>query len=260
MDDENAPFGDRWYTAVAALHRRLAGEDVPLVSTHGQWEAELPVKFAGLYGFMAVLGWTDLGRGVEQWLGGGVTVGGENEVHGRLREAIDIGGRFEALAWWVWMRKVHVVEGYVMQGAHVHDPGLRPCPFAREVVAEVHGLAADNDALHATGHLTCVSSTLLTGGWAGVPGHRPEPKFETILKYSQRRGVVLTDRFEGYPLALGRLARELPTGKPAWIVDVVSRRDGWLGQFRRCWTCGRWFMGSAVVHAWGHAATSGEGK
>lgn len=231
---------------------------MPLVSAHGRWAAELPIKFAGLYGFVAILGWTDLGRGVEQWLAGVGAVGGAEEVHARLREAIDIGGRFEALAWWAWMRRVHVEgTGYVDQGAHVDDPGLRPCPFARKVVAEVHGLAADNDALHATGHLTAVSVPLVTGAWAGA---RPEPKFETILKYSQRRGVVLADSFEGYPLALGRLARDLPTGKPAWTVDVVSRKDGWLGQFRRCWTCGRWFMGSAVVHAWGHAATSSEGK
>lgn len=207
---------------------------------------------------MAVLGWTDLARGVERWFAGGGAVGGANEVHARLREAIDIGGRFEALAWWTWMCRVHVErKGYVEQGAHAGKQGLRPCPFAREVVAEIHGLGADNDALHATWHLTCVSSLLLAGDWAGVPGDRPEPKFETILKYSQRRGVVLADSFEGYPLALGRLARELPTGMPAWTVDVVSRKDGWLGQFRRCWTCGRWFMGSAVVHSWGHAEVPG---
>src|SRR5688572_10905834 len=51
--------------------------------------------------------------------------------------------------------------------------------------------------------------------------------------------------------ALGSLKYALPRPPPSWRVDVTSKTDGYLGQFRSRWSCGRWFQGRAMIHKWG---------
>lgn len=70
-----------------------------------------------------------------------------------------------------------------------------------------------------------------------------------------RRLVLFVDRFDEWP---GSMHSLVLTGseQPSWRVDVVARRDGYLGQFRRCWQCRRWFQGRAELHLLGHEESS----
>ena len=48
------------------------------------------------------------------------------------------------------------------------------------------------------------------------------------------------------------ISRFIDAAQPAWHFYLTSMADGWLGEFKRCWECGCWFMGRANDHKLGH--------
>ena len=114
-----------------------------------------------------------------------------------------------------------------------------------KAAADSLGFTGGSDPHHLRGHLEPVEIGLVRGEvhpymYAGFE-HDAPANARCIRDDAGRYVTLLVDTFENWAPELGRLSKSLPPSKPTWSVDVVSRRDGWLGAFRRCWTCGRWF-------------------
>jgi hypothetical protein len=109
------------------------------------------------------------------------------------------------------------------------------------------------DALHLSAHWSTPIDSLIGSALIPVPSawtdSRPDPPSASIL----------LDAYVGWAAALDAFGNALPapaSGR-SWRVDVVVRRIGWLGQFRRSRSTGLWFSGGHVIHALAHDEASG---
>jgi len=79
------------------------------------------------------------------------------------------------------------------------------------------------------------------------------PPYELVTDKQYRRTAMFVERLGHWPMAMQSCTRDVPLGHPSWRVFVTSRRDGFIGRFRRCQDCKRWFQGRTHIHRMGHA-------
>ena len=238
-------FHDDWYAQIPNVHRWLNGDETEpfaLVYPHGKFNVDF--WFAPFYVMRAILGWRDLAAG---FVGLEATQGDLDGPADMIRRAWgrDVLG---SLAWWAWSNPKQVSDS-------PPNPAFRESGLAEDLgpTALLHGFEGGYDPKHLIEHGRC-SFVWYQGG--GHPNSHDDPSStapELIKTNSPRRVALIVDRFEDWPRELFTLSKGLRTGKPSWHVHVVSRSTGYIGRFRRCHDCGRWFQGRASHHKWGHA-------
>jgi hypothetical protein len=232
-DDELARFyfRDSWYAQVPRVHRWLRGDEreLPVLEREGHdyW-------FAAYYVCRAILGWSDCGLGVQRLAGASVPTGPTNLLRTGWRDRLD------ALGLWAWITGEG---GIATRDREASRFGDEERVHRAEVLREAFGFTGGYDPHHLGPHLHPVEASL-----------RGEPQNVQLDSIRQDRRVVLfVDRFDDWPTHLHALTSTLSgTEPPSWRIDIVSRREGFLGQWRRCWDCRRWFQGSAEHHKLGH--------
>jgi len=152
--------------------------------------------------------------------------------------------QFAAWAWTNW-------EGY-FNTEHKRDrplDGLRIGREASDVEAAMRAYGSEANFLH---HLSAYVAQVEHELY-DERTDKQLPPYEFVVSTKQRRTALFVERLDHWLMAMHSCTRELPLGHPSWRVFVKSRRDGYLGQFRRCQDCKRWFQGHTEVHKLGHA-------
>lgn len=229
-------FDDAWYRQVPRVHRWLVGDTSERFEIrdqgHDYW-------FAAYYLCRAILGWSDVGRALQG-------LPSMNGLDGPAHLLVaGWGKRLDALGLWAWTHGEAATAG----ASHGERDPARYATGDRQGTAEgllsKHGFTGGYDMFHLGPHLSGIEGPL---GARAVSGN---VKLDAVRQ--GRRIVLVVDRFEEWPVHLGALGAQLKGAEPpSWAVDVVSRRDGALGQWRRCWECKRWFQGRAEWHKLGH--------
>jgi len=238
-------FGDEWYAQIPNVHRWLNGDEsqpFALAYPHGKFNVDF--WFAPFYVMRAILGWRDIAAGFARLDGGHAEPDGPAEMMMRAWGRDVLG----SLAWWAWTNPKQVSGS--PPSPVFREAGL---PAEMEPVALRFGFGGGYDPKHLVEHSRrCVEE--YQGGEHSIPTKKPAPDDVVVIRTeSPRRVALIVDRFEDWPRELGRLSAELRNDKPSWHVHVVTRSMGYIGRFRRCWDCGRWFQGRSTFHRWGHA-------
>ena len=108
-------------------------------------------------------------------------------------------------------------------------------------------LAGGTDSLHLSTHWTAPLRPL-------DGSSLPVPATGTDAEADPPRAMLLIDAYAGWAAVLEAFGNSLPVPRSgrSWRVDVVVRRLGWLGQFRRSRDTGLWFAGGHLLHALAH--------
>ena len=256
-DNSNYPYEDPWFEQLPELHRGLAGDEhATVVAPNKQLyqDADPPAGLhlpcvedsywtAAYYLMRVLMGWQDCSRGLPKLF--------ENRgsLDGPARFLYNTWGhdRLASMAYFSWK--------------HAKWAGLPPNPsFEKDGWAKKFNFHPDYHQLsegvlnHVFVHVKPIIEQLQGQGGPYVSiGAQPSPP--TIIKTaSPRRVALIVDKFENWPVELRRLSEELPRDRGrSWHVHVVAMRFGYIGRFRRCHDCGRWFQGRAIFHKWGHA-------
>ncbi len=238
-------FHDDWYAQIPNVHRWLNGDEsqpFALAYPHGKFNVDF--WFAPFYVMRAIMGWRDIASGFANLFGDHDKLDGPAEM---LRRAWgrDVLG---SLAWWAWTNPKQVSDS--APSTAFREAGL---PDELEPIALQFGFGGGYDPKHLVGHEHACTSYYQSGK-AEWHSNEPAPDDLVVIKTeAPRRVALIVDRFEDWPRELGRLSSELQDGKPSWHVHVVTRSTGFIGRFRRCWDCGRWFQGRSSIHRWGHS-------
>ena len=129
-------------------------------------------------------------------------------------------------------------------GRMMDTEGRRPAWITRAGTAFDGG----TDALHLAGHWNAPLRTLNDS----TP--LPVPAAWTDAETDPPRAMLLIDEYAGWAAVLEQFGNSLkvPRSGRSWRIDVVVRRLGWLGQFRRSRDTGLWFAGGHLLHALAH--------
>jgi hypothetical protein len=223
------PYGDVWFEQVANVHRWLAGdEQVPFERFTGTpGPGDVSYWLAAYYVMKHLLAWKDVPAGVMALLA-------THSPQGPGRLLCRVWGReaLQAIAWWVreCERSTRSSEASVPEPIPSFMGSAQRC-----------GLAGGSDPKHLVGHL-------------GKHRVLNEDSFESTVIGRERRIAMFVEQFEHVPTALFNLMRSAPKGPPSVHVHVTATRFGYVGLYRACWTCGRWFQGPARHHLPGHAS------
>lgn len=226
-------FRDNWYAQVPRVHRWLVGDErEPFALEHGGHD----YWFAAYYLCRAILGWSDCGLGLQRLADTSADAGPVHVLH------MGWDRRLDALGLWAWTSGEVGVSNHARREAGRYGDEHRV--HRAEALREAFGFTGGYDPHHLGPHLSPVEGPLMA---------EPQNLQLEVIK-QDRRVVLFVDRFDDWPAHLRAIATTLG-GKepPSWRVDIVSRRDGVLGQWRRCWECRRWFQGHAEHHKLGHA-------
>ncbi len=238
-------FHDDWYAQIPNVHRWLNGDEsqpFALVYPHGKFNVDF--WFAPYYVMRAILGWRDLAAGCANLDGAHGDLDGPADMMWRAWGRDVLG----SLAWWAWSNPHQVADAPPC--AAFLEAGLAE---EFEPIAQQHGFGGGYDPKHLLSHVQTCTRWYQDGG-TGYASEEPIPEDMVVIKTENpRRVALIVERFEDWPPELGRLSGQLRGGTPSWHVHVVSRTTGYIGRFRRCHDCGRWFQGRASHHKWGHA-------
>ena len=243
-DEDQFLFSDDWYAQIPNVHRWLGGDSsqpFPRVYPHDKFQVDF--WFAPFYLMKAILGWKDIAAGVAHLFDAQSTLEGPAQMLDSVWGKELLG----SLAWWAWSNSGYVGRGQPSLVFREH--GL---PEKYEPVALQNGFGGGGDPIHLVDHIQICTGHYQGGERVEDVDESPPANFEFIKTDSPRRVVMIVDRFEQWPPELGRLSNNLPNDPPSWHVHVVVRSMGYIGCFRRCWDCGRWFQGKAIHHKWGH--------
>lgn len=187
-----------------------------------------------------LLGWSDVGLGLQWWFAEGKPELGDARLT-LLSRVFAADGHLETLALWAWayggtsQRSPEQFTGHAAWRAFQTKYADRPLshdPF--------HG---GSNALHLTSS-TCNSLASEDG--------------DALLLHTdkvERRATLLLNEASRWYGTLHQLGARLPDlGERSWQVEVVVRPIGWLGVFRRSRMTGEWFQGRHVVHSKGWTA------
>ena len=126
------------------------------------------------------------------------------------------------------------------------DAGGRPAKWY-----SIAGRAFDGgtDALHLADHWTSPM------GSPHSSARLPVPNTWTDTEADPPTATLLLDAYAGWAKVLEDFGNSLPVPRSgrSWRVEVVIRRIGWLGQFRRSRDTGLWFAGGHLIHALAHS-------
>lgn len=239
LDEREHPFNDRWFAQVENVHRWLAGDCSEAFELVDGDRGE-DYWAAAYYLCRLILGWNDCGGALRR-AGAGE---GTDDVDGPLAVLRrGWGDRLDVLGLWAWL---HGEKGIA------NHPARRAADYGDEA------------------RVSCAQAGLRTfrfnGGWderhldhvraaaeSRLYGHHAPLTVDAVR--ADRRIIAIVERLDQWPATLASIATTLTGSEPpSWRIEVVARREGFLGQWRRCWTCQRWFQGRWTDHALGHAA------
>ena len=244
-----SPYQIELYEQVPNLHRHLNGfRDHGIMKSRAHEDPNIEPEdhrlsywFTAYYLMKAVLAWSDCCKGLI------TAFDNRGELQGPVRVLYESWEYDElcALAYWCWVHRGGNDEA--TRWSKFESKGNKK--LCRKY-AGYHGLDGA-DSYHLENHISWILSPHQYCADAEL-----KDKPTVVWDSHQKKAMLLIDRFAAWPGALSTLSREVPLGPPSRHVHVVSRHLGYLGKFRRCWQCGRWFQGQARFHLWGHA----EGK
>jgi hypothetical protein len=232
-DDDEA---DPWHAQVPNVHRWLNGQrDRPFDRDATNQCGGSPFWFAPFYVMRGLLGWRDIGSGVAHVL---TEAGEPNGPAAMLTTAWDE-ATLGTLGWWAWTN----ADYFQYEPSPIFPEHGYPERY-REI-ARRNGFAGGCDPMHLTGHLWPYSPLAPSAATAA-------PAIERIIAATDGKGALIIGHTSGLLTALTALSPRVPDARPAWVVHVTARDHGYLGGYRRCARCRRWFTGRYAPHAWGH--------
>jgi hypothetical protein len=257
---DGQPYADwllgqlEWSWLIPFLHRALASPEEPQSwprnSTHTELEEACSYWAAATYLCVVLLGWGDLGLGLQRLLSDGrppkpsphldllLQIWNDHDQLGLLgiwgwERSPQFGG--SSSAWHSTKRSART-----FLGEEWHERFLQQ--FPKDGVAFNHNpYYGGGDPLHLTGHVS-----------DAFESYQGEPPALVQSGPDERRAVLMLDRMHGWMNALCRATQKLEDVAPhSWHVDVVVKPVGWLGTFRQSRVTGRWFAGTHTVHMMG---------
>ena len=259
-DDGAILVGQReWCYLIPALHEGFADPvrevPFPVLPTHPTQPQASPFWETALYLCRYMLGWVDVGLGLQWWESAGrPTVTPELDALSRLFAEEP---QFREFALWTWAGGI---EGNELMMALAHGgsrqlslPERRdPTAFCGEDYVRQVDHRHETESAEPTASPWFGGSNGLHLGHSGVTHSPGQPGDDVELVRSderRRRAVLLLDEAAGWYGVLCRAGRELPQdGWKSFHVDVVVKPLGWLGTFRRSGESGLWFRGKHSVH------------
>jgi hypothetical protein len=231
-DDANSPGRDidPWHAQVPNVHRWLNGHrGRPFRRDYPSDGIQIGYWFPPFYVMRALLGWRDLASGVASALTEPVEPSGPAEVLVKAWDEATLG----SLGWWAWTNP----HRYDCEPSRVFEKLRYPERFRG--VAEWNGFTGGTDPKH-----------LNRDFWLDDPmGHGI---VDSVVSQNDAKCALIVDRTTGLLTALAAVSQRIPDARPAWVVHVTARDHGYLGGYRRCARCRRWFAGRYAPHAWGH--------
>ena len=237
---------------IPLLHRTLASpaethswpcydKVTPLPHANAFWEC-------GLYLLACLLGWRDLGLGLQR-LHNGQRPKVESPHLDLLSLVWNNNRELDAFALWAWHREVNDASQSLVTGV-----ARRPEDFAGpDWLEQFHRrhpgfqVAYDNDPY--TGGTNPLHLGHALGALVDV---EPSTGETFLVEPPLKRAVLLLDCARGWGAALARHGGTLPSlGQHSWHVEVVVRSVGWLGSFRKSRDTNVWFAGKHSVHKMG---------
>lgn len=226
----NEPHVDPWHAQIPNVFRWLNGQrEQPFTRGYPAVLFDAAFWSAPYYIMRGLLGWRDVAAGVAHQLTEAFGVSGPAEV---LRTAWDE-AVLGSIGWWSWTHPQ-----YQCEPSQLFAKLGYPARFAQ--IAEWNGFVGGFEPHHLTGHIWNSSS----------PDGDP---IATIVSEKSKNAAIIIDVTESLRGSLEQLSPRIPDVRAPWNVHATSREHGYLGSFRRCTQCKRWFQGPFAPHSWGHA-------